>query len=668
MQWVNNWAMWALLALCIPIIIHLFNFRRYKKIQFSNVKVLQQLLQQTQQQSRLKHLLVLLSRLFALFFLILAFAQPYFSNKKNSNSVAKSVSIYIDNSMSMQAGDEISLLNLAKIKAKDILNAYNDNIQFQIISNDNVIQSNFFTRKQDASRLIDEIKLSNNLKKWSEANTAMDNAFSNIEIENKVKYFIGDGQKISSDIENLKDTLSAINIALIQNENKANVGIDSAWLFAPIQIEGQTIKAFAKITNYGTSTIQVKLDFKVNDRIRQTKKIDISANASIIDTIAFNSDNQVWQKYEFAINDAPFTFDNRYFLSAKMNDKVQILAINQTSQKDNILASFFKKENSIQLNQISLQQINYNEFNKSNLIILNQLTAISSGFINELNKYLKNGGNIMLLPNTDNSSINIWLSSLNAPKLSVLNTVERKSSALNLGNIWLNDVYKNQSGITLPVFKKYYTISNSVLPQESILAFLDKSNAIAKVSCSNGNIILFCTNLLSSNSDIASSSFLVPLIFNIASHQNFNNNYNFILGNKINIALSDNNILSNEQIKVKFDNTEFSVPFENTTEKLTINATNALIYTGFYSFYKMQKDEKIFQAAVNLNNQESNLQCYTYDELKQKASSNITINDAKKSNISAAKTPFNNQNFWKLSLIICLIFLLIETLLIRFYK
>ena len=56
----------ALAALAIPIIIHLFHFRRFKKVYFTNVRFLKEVKEETSNRSRLRNLLVLLMRLLAL--------------------------------------------------------------------------------------------------------------------------------------------------------------------------------------------------------------------------------------------------------------------------------------------------------------------------------------------------------------------------------------------------------------------------------------------------------------------------------------------------------------------------------------------------------------------------------------------------------------------------
>src|SRR5438477_8036061 len=116
MQFVYPSFLFALSAVAIPIIIHLFNFRKYKKIFFTNVRFLQEIKQDTKSRSQLKHLLILLARLLAVIFLVLAFAQPYLPLAKTAAIRGlRDVSIYIDNSFSMEAvGKSGSLIEVAR--------------------------------------------------------------------------------------------------------------------------------------------------------------------------------------------------------------------------------------------------------------------------------------------------------------------------------------------------------------------------------------------------------------------------------------------------------------------------------------------------------------------------------------------------------------------------
>ena len=76
MQFKHPEILYALFLLLIPIIVHLFQLRRFEKVPFTNVKFLKQVELQTRKSSKLKKFLILCSRLLALTGLVFAFAQP----------------------------------------------------------------------------------------------------------------------------------------------------------------------------------------------------------------------------------------------------------------------------------------------------------------------------------------------------------------------------------------------------------------------------------------------------------------------------------------------------------------------------------------------------------------------------------------------------------------
>ena len=94
--------LYALFLLLIPIIIHLFQLRRFQKIDFTNVAFLKKVTLQTRKSSQLKKWLTLLMRLAALACIIIAFAQP-FTASKTALDTQKETVLYLDNSFSMQA-------------------------------------------------------------------------------------------------------------------------------------------------------------------------------------------------------------------------------------------------------------------------------------------------------------------------------------------------------------------------------------------------------------------------------------------------------------------------------------------------------------------------------------------------------------------------------------
>ena len=89
----------GLAAILVPIIIHLFNFRRYKTVYFSNVKMLEDIQKKkTKRASQIQQLIVLLLRVLGIACLVLAFAQPFLHGNTKSTKKGNVISIFVDNS------------------------------------------------------------------------------------------------------------------------------------------------------------------------------------------------------------------------------------------------------------------------------------------------------------------------------------------------------------------------------------------------------------------------------------------------------------------------------------------------------------------------------------------------------------------------------------------
>ena len=132
MQFKHPEILYALLLLIIPIIVHLFQLQRFVKVPFTNVRLLKNIERQTRKSARIKKWLILGTRLLAFTCLIVAFAQPFFSNFSTEQNY--NTTIYLDNSFSMQAkGENGELLKTAAQKI--IENNKDEDVSFSIITN-----------------------------------------------------------------------------------------------------------------------------------------------------------------------------------------------------------------------------------------------------------------------------------------------------------------------------------------------------------------------------------------------------------------------------------------------------------------------------------------------------------------------------------------------------
>jgi len=207
MEFLNPSFLFAFAALAIPVLIHLFNLRRYRKEYFTNVRFLSNIQLETRKRSRLKQLLILASRLLAVACLVLAFSQPFIPShlQNNRKSGYRAVSIYIDNSFSMDAtGTEGKLLDIARKRASDIVSAYKSSDIFQLVTNDFEGKHLPFLSREEFLALLREVKITHNSVSLHEIIRRQNDIFAKQIEANRIQYLVSDFQKSTTDFENLK--------------------------------------------------------------------------------------------------------------------------------------------------------------------------------------------------------------------------------------------------------------------------------------------------------------------------------------------------------------------------------------------------------------------------------------------------------------------------------
>ncbi|MFM7726413.1 MAG: BatA domain-containing protein, partial [Flavobacteriales bacterium] len=236
MKFVHPEMLWGMLATAVPIIVHLFNFRRFKKVYFSNVEFLREIKQETQSKRNLKHLLILASRMLAIAAIVLAFAQPYIPQPGVAEKPGgTAVSIYIDNSFSMQgAGKDGAMLDLAKNKALEIVESFGPSDKFQLLTGDFEGRHQRLVSKEEMTSLIQEVDLSPAARKLSEVATRQRDALNTSGLEKRHAFILTDLQNSVTDTEALiNDTTLRVTVVPELPEIRSNIFIDSVWFETP---------------------------------------------------------------------------------------------------------------------------------------------------------------------------------------------------------------------------------------------------------------------------------------------------------------------------------------------------------------------------------------------------------------------------------------------------
>ena len=443
--------LFALLAIAIPVIIHLFNFRKFKKVYFSNVRFLKSIQQQTSSRRHIKNRLILAARILAITFLVFAFAKPFIPNKDQSDSFEPNVvSIFIDNSFSMETvNKEGTLLDEAKRRAREISFTYGLNDKFQLLTNDFEGKHQRLLSLEDFQNAVDEVKISTNTKDLNQIILRQKDIFSKKNNVRKTIYVLSDFQKnIIGNIPLKADSTVDIRLVRLKANPLPNISIDSVWFLSPIHKPGEAEKLVVKLRNNSdTKDVGIPVKLTVNNQQKALGSLDIKPRATSMDTLSFSGLPAGWQQGRINITDYPVVFDDEFYFSFHVQRNLPVLVINQ-SIENSYLQAVYRPDPFFKLTNTLAGSINYSELGNYSFIILNEVDDISSGLTQQLKDYVQRGGSLMIFPslNPNLASLTNLLQALQADIPESIITEETKVSAINY-SIWclkefLNGIFK----------------------------------------------------------------------------------------------------------------------------------------------------------------------------------------------------------------------------------
>ncbi|MBK9254826.1 MAG: BatA domain-containing protein [Saprospiraceae bacterium] len=674
MQFLYPTFLYALAAIAIPIVIHLFYFRRFRKVYFTNVKYLKEIKEETSNRNKLKNLLVLLLRILAIAALVFAFAQPFIPKSDQVKTGNNAVSVFVDNSFSMTASqDEIPLLDIAKDKARNIVNAYSGLDKFQILTHDFEGKHQRLLTKTDAIAYIDEIEytpfVQNMVKVLNRQKQLLDNSDFN-----QISYIISDFQKSISDIQEWKDSLMEVNLLPVQSLRLGNVSVDSAWFDGPVALKNQRNNLIVKVKNSSpTPAEQVRLSFQIEGQEKPIGIRDIPANSYVTDTVAVIVNQSGWQSGTLSVSDFPVQFDDKYFISFRVPDTIKALSINQ-SLPDKYLSALFSGVGYFSLTNQQINQLQYQTFATYDLIILNDLQSLSSGLSAELGQYIMNGGKVLLFPalNADLTSYNQMISQNGGNNITGPVSVRKEVSGINTDEFIFNDVYINRNNnLKLPVTMKSYSVNRSQnRSEEQLLSYRDGSAYLVKYVKGDGQLFV-CASPLSAevNDLVLNAEVFVPMLYKMAVSRSRNQEIANVISNKVIIETENKRKTGDFVYQIK--GAQEFIPGQTALgNKIILDLNNQIRTAGIYD---LLLDEKtVGKYAFNYDRKESDLSLYSESELEKLININPSINlinAVAQANISSTVIAKDKGvQLWKWFLIAALVFLGLEILLLRFWK
>ena len=676
MQFLFPGFLLALLALAIPIIIHLFYFRRFKKVYFTNVKFLKEVKEETSARQKLRNLLVLLMRCLALAFLVLAFAQPFIPFDDEVKKGEKAVSVFVDNSFSMSAlSQDVPLLEMAKQRARDVVNAHAVDDRFQIITNDFEGRHQRLVSKEDALTLVDEIKVTPAVRALTKVLTRQKQVLQNSNAANQSSYLISDFQSNITDLSDYADSTIDLTLIPLQSVQEKNIAIDSAWFDAPVQMINQTNALVVKVRNFSDNDVEnVRLGISYEGQEKPVGTLTIPANSAITDTVNITILRTGWHEATLSITDYPIQFDDKYYFTFNVAEDINILTINELSPNVFLESAFGGMANFKVTSQQS-KSLDYSKFPDYQMIVLNELAAVSSGLAFELKQYVENGGNLLVFPtaNANIGSYNSFLKSFPANELQQFSEGERFVGQINTEEFVFNDVFENRSAnLKLPVTQGNFSLTNfGSRGEERLMTYRDGSAALSKYALGQGHLYFSSAPLKEDlNNLVRSGEIFIPMLYKMAISSAKEAQIAYTIGKDETIITDNRAIGAGETVYKLQGAAEEFIPEQRTvSSKVFLGVHDRVKEAGFYELF-LNPEEVLDKYAFNFDRKESALAYLSIEDLTKKVGANASIigNTAAASITTEVSDRSRGVILWRWCIILALLFLGLEVLILRFWK
>ncbi|SKB92346.1 BatA domain-containing protein [Dyadobacter psychrophilus] len=678
--------LWGLLAVSVPIAIHIFNFRRTKKVYFTNVAFLKAVETKTRSVRQVKHWLVLAARILAIICLALAFAQPFLPAQNNVAVDRKGItSLYLDNSLSMESElNNKRYLDIATARLSELLGLFRNATSLQLVTNEFSAQEQGLYASEKLRDRLTTIGLSNTPRTFDQIYKRQENLMARHQHPGKNQLFwFSDFQKSTSgNLSGLKtDTTNQLFLVPVQAAAEKNVFVDSAWLNTPFIRELQNNILFVKVSNSGSEAARnVVLKLNLDNTQASTASVNVPANGSATAKFNFNLKGKGYKKGQITFDDFPVTFDNNYYFVLNASPLIRVLHIYGQKSAGNYVENVYANDSLFSLQSYSANNVDPGLIKNTDLVILEGVTSLSGSLPQDLQELIRNGGSVTVIPPAAPSteSYNGFLSRLGVNGLTGTQNADPAPVAFaapDRNNPFFSDVFeesvRQELNLNLPSASPVWSWANA---GQMVLALRNGQTYLNQVTSGTGKLYLFAAPLNPEYGNIAQHAIFVPIMYKIAASS--------VRAQRTSCKFDENPISLN--VEKAQPNTVYKLR-RNKTEVIPVQriAGNQLLLeipqgdqlgegldAGYFELIKDNKVEQII--ALNHNNAESKLQYYSPDELRTIFAGQKNIQIFDRIDDDAFSTAFQQQNMgtnlWKYFLYAALFFLLVEIALIRFLK
>lgn len=417
MNFLNPLALFGLLAAGIPILLHLLNLRRIKKVEFSSLRFLKELKKSQIRRIKLRQILLLILRTLLVILIVGAFARPMIKGSLPGfrNYAKTSAVIFIDNSLSMNFSDEYgNRFNYAKRIAKKIVEQLNTGDEIAIVetSGSQIIEDlEFYSDFKTLTDKINKVQINYEVSNFSNKLNLLPAIFENAKNVNREVFIISDNQKANFDnfdttkLDKFQPSFYFLEIGNNSKMDFNNLSLDSVKFITRIFQQNKSLLMSGQMYNHSSEKRNNSvLSMILNEERVAQRKFSIPEKYRNDIQISSNLKTDKLIKGYLELEADALEEDNKRYFGIIIPEKPKIAYISESHNTFILSALGYGKEQSYnETTLFSVQDFNSKDLSVFDALILSSYTNLSE---NKLNEFLNLGGRVFLLPSDNKSDQN----------------------------------------------------------------------------------------------------------------------------------------------------------------------------------------------------------------------------------------------------------------------
>ncbi|MBS4016010.1 MAG: BatA domain-containing protein, partial [Candidatus Latescibacteria bacterium] len=331
----------------IPVIIHLIQRIRLRKISYSSLFFITQTNRETFSWLQVKEILLLIFRTLFVFFLLFSLARPYFVKKIYTSKSEASRLIILDDSYSMAYQNNFTR---AKQTALKLIQELKKGSEAAFLTSSGSVKVNFTTDFFSLEKMIDTLRVSFSGRSLEPCfNKGLDIMSDAVQAQKDI-YIITDLQKRALEpiLERVnfisQESEYDITVVDVGKENHINVGIEEVFVSPNFPGPDFPSRPYVKVKNYSNQTSRrmlfFSLKFSEKESIIYSSQKEIVLNPYEVKAVIIETEISQPGKYLFeaSLSRDSLPADDRYFYTVKIDEKKQVLLIRDNAQESQYLA------------------------------------------------------------------------------------------------------------------------------------------------------------------------------------------------------------------------------------------------------------------------------------------------------------------------------------------